>query len=93
MQTSFEVSVHARGVKFYYQSIFLKKLSGFELAVVVQQCDGLLMNESAENGGTRKRGRKIEHRGAENGAGMACVFASLMSNFFLCVRKTVNTLF
>ena len=49
------------------------------------QCDGLLMNESAENGGTSKKERKKEreNRGAENVAGVACVFASLMSNFFL----------
>ena len=42
------------------------------------------MNESAENGGTSKKERKKEreNRGAENAAGVACVFASLMSNFF-----------
>ena len=45
-----------RGINLHYQSTFLRKLYGFELAAV-QQCDGLLMNESAENGARDKKER------------------------------------
>ena len=61
-------------------TISKKKPPGFELAVL--QCDGLLMNESAENGARDKKERT--EAGRMWLAGMACVFAaSIMKNFFI----------